>query len=489
MKVEIIARETIKPTSPTPQSLRDFKLSLIDQLAPPAYTSLLFLYSFNGDTDVCVSERSQQLKKSFSNTLALFYPLAGRLKDNIVIDCSDYGAVYVEARVDCPLVHLLEQPNGDKLTQLIPIEIESTEAITGGFVSLVQASFFYCGGVAFGVCISYKLADAATVATSMRCWAATTTTSGSIAAVLLYNEAALFPPREFSAEIPSINNFVKEKFAIKRFVFDASKVAALKAVASSVSVKRPTRAEVVSRVMPSLPKNSVGNLVGFYTAQKDHESEIKLQGLVQRTCISSDYFQAINLSVSAPAPVVRSLPATAPTVSPVVSPAPSPHPTIAATSDYSSSATAAPSPLDFFLFFNNISNSVSELREGMQVFDKNYVKMLETEDAFEAVTNYFKEAASQIIGHDVEFYTCTSLCNNSMYDHLDFGWGRPVWVMIPSMNNKNVMELIDTKKGDGSIEAWMILSRDDMDLFEHDSELLAYASVNPSVLDYTDTNK
>ncbi|KAL5826982.1 hypothetical protein ACOSQ3_018827 [Xanthoceras sorbifolium] len=433
MKVEIIARETIKPTSPTPQSLRDFKLSLIDQLAPPAYTSLLFLYSFNGDTDVCVSERSQQLKKSFSNTLALFYPLAGRLKDNIVIDCSDYGAVYVEARVDCPLVHLLEQPNGDKLTQLIPIEIESTEAITGGFVSLVQASFFYCGGVAFGVCISYKLADAATVATSMRCWAATTTTSGSIAAVLLYNEAALFPPREFSAEIPSINKFVKEKFAIKRFVFDASKVAALKAVASSVSVKRPTRAEVVAarknsgfsrpsamirvvnirrRVMPSLPKNSVGNLVGFYTAQKDHESEIKLQGLVR-----------------------------------------------------------------------------DELREGMQVFDKNYVKMLETEDAFEAVTNYFKEAASQIIGHDVEFYTCTSLCNNSMYDHLDFGWGRPVWVMIPSMNNKNVMELIDTKKGDGSIEAWMILSRDDMDLFEHDPELLAYASVNPSVLDYTDTNK
>ncbi|KAL5762308.1 hypothetical protein ACOSP7_018572 [Xanthoceras sorbifolium] len=406
MKVEIIARETIKPTSPTPQSLRDFKLSLIDQLAPPAYTSLLFLYSFNGDTDVCVSERSQQLKKSFSDTLALFYPLAGRLKDNIVIDCSDYGAVYVEARVDCPLVHLLEQPNGDKLTQLIPIEIESTEAITGGFVSLVQASFFYCGGVAFGVCISYKLADAATVATSMRCWAATTTTSGSIAAVLLYNEAALFPPREFSAEIPSINNFVKEKFAIKRFVA-ARKNSGFSRPSAMIRVVNIRR-----RVMPSLPKNSVGNLVGFYTAQKDHESEIKLQGLVR-----------------------------------------------------------------------------DELREGMQVFDKNYVKMLKTEDAFEAVTNYFKEAASQIIGHDVEFYTCTSLCNNSMYDHLDFGWGRPVWVMIPSMNNKNVMELIDTKKGDGSIEAWMILSRDDMDLFEHDPELLAYASVNPSVLDYTDTNK
>ncbi|KAH7570435.1 hypothetical protein JRO89_XS05G0106300 [Xanthoceras sorbifolium] len=295
MKVEIIARETIKPTSPTPQSLRDFKLSLIDQLAPHVYASLFFFYSFNGDTDVCASEQSQQLKKSFSDTLALFYPLAGRLKDNIVIDCSYYGAVYVEAPVDCPLVCLLKQPNGDKLTQLIPIEIESTESITGGFVSLVQASFFDCDGVAVGVCISHKLAVTAAVATFMRCWAATTTTLGSTTSVSLYDGAALFPPREFSAEILPITNFIKEKFAIKRF--NTSKVAALKALASSASVERPTRAEVVSlliwkctmsaarknigfsrlsamirvvnirkRVVPQLSKNSTRNLVGFYTA-------------------------------------------------------------------------------------------------------------------------------------------------------------------------------------------------------------------------------
>ncbi|KAL5826985.1 hypothetical protein ACOSQ3_018830 [Xanthoceras sorbifolium] len=113
--------------------------------------------------------------------------------------------------------------------------------------------------------------------------------------VSLYDGAALFPPREFSAEILPITNFIKEKFAIKRF--NTSKVAALKALASSASVERPTRAEVVSlliwkctmsaarknigfsrlsamirvvnirkRVVPQLSKNSTRNLVGFYTA-------------------------------------------------------------------------------------------------------------------------------------------------------------------------------------------------------------------------------
>ncbi|KAK2636673.1 hypothetical protein Ddye_031465 [Dipteronia dyeriana] len=437
MKIQITARETLKPSSPTPQSLRDFKLSLIDQLIPPVYVSTLLFYPFiNGGTNNHF-ERSEKLKKSFSDTLTLFYPLAGKTVDNITIDCSDYGALYVEARVDCALSEFLQQSNWDQLGEFIPIKDESTEESVG-FFSAVQASFFDCGGVAIAMSILHKLADAATAAVAMRCWAVTTFGSADAAetVVPLYKSAEIFPPmRFFTAGAPPLVDFKKEKLPRKRLVFEASKIAALKALAVSESVERPTSAESVTaliwkcalnaarsnsgvsrpsiliravnirrKIEPPLPDNSVGNLVGFYTAEKD-ESETELNGLV------------------------------------------------------------------------------SELRDKLKLFDNNYVKMLQQEDAFEAVTEYLKASATQMMRHDMEFYICTTWCNFSFYD-IDFGWGRPVWVTMGSSGyKKNVIELLDTNKGDGSIEAWVVLSEQDMYLFERDPELLAYASLNPSVLD------
>ncbi|KAK0573311.1 hypothetical protein LWI29_006249 [Acer saccharum] len=142
----------------------------------------------------------------------------------------------------------------------------------------------------------------------MRCWAATTFGSADAPAMVpLYNSAEIFPPRKFSASgVPKLVDFKKEKFPIKRLVFEASKVTALKALAVSETVERPTRAESVMaliwkcalnaarsnsgvsrpsiltravnirrKIEPPLPDNSVGNLVGFYTAEKD-ESETEL---------------------------------------------------------------------------------------------------------------------------------------------------------------------------------------------------------------------
>ncbi|KAK1574952.1 hypothetical protein Q3G72_001294 [Acer saccharum] len=190
--------------------------------------------------------------------------------------------------------------------------------------------------------ISHKLADAATAAFAMRCWAVTTfgSTDAAEAVVPLYNSAEIFPPRRFSAAgVPPLVDFKKEKLPIKRLVFEASKVAALKALAVSDSVEQPTRAESVTaliwkcalnvarsnsgvsrpsiltravnirrKIEPPLPDNSVGNLVWFYTAEKD-ESETELKGLVR------------------------------------------------------------------------------EIRDKLKVFDKNYLKMLQQEDTFKAMTD------------------------------------------------------------------------------------------------------
>ncbi|KAL9431673.1 hypothetical protein AB3S75_026800 [Citrus x aurantiifolia] len=44
MQLDIISKEIIKPSSPTPLQLKTHKLSLLDQLAPDIYTSFLLFY-------------------------------------------------------------------------------------------------------------------------------------------------------------------------------------------------------------------------------------------------------------------------------------------------------------------------------------------------------------------------------------------------------------------------------------------------------------
>lgn len=93
MKVEIMSKETIKPSSPTPPHLRNFKLSLLDQLAAQVNGCSINFYRSNNNHQ-SPSQTSENLKKSLSETLTLFYPFAGRLVDNLIIDCNDNGALY-----------------------------------------------------------------------------------------------------------------------------------------------------------------------------------------------------------------------------------------------------------------------------------------------------------------------------------------------------------------------------------------------------------
>ena len=131
-KVEIIHKETIKPSFPTPDDRKILKLSLFDQFTPITYTPLVLFYPVNnGDSLASIAEKSQKLKKSLSETLTHFYPLAGRLKENTSIDCNDQGAEFIEARINCLLSEMLKNPDSQILNQFLPAPIESPEAATG----------------------------------------------------------------------------------------------------------------------------------------------------------------------------------------------------------------------------------------------------------------------------------------------------------------------------------------------------------------------
>ena len=153
MKPEIIYRQTIKPSSPTPDSKQIYKFSVLDQLIPDRfYGGVIFFYqNKEGDNSVDVAHISSVLKKSLSETLTHYYPLAGRIKDGVTVECNDEGAYFSEARVDCHLEGFLKHPEArDDLDLLVPGEIQSNSSDMGSLL-LIQITFFSCGGIAIGL--------------------------------------------------------------------------------------------------------------------------------------------------------------------------------------------------------------------------------------------------------------------------------------------------------------------------------------------------
>ncbi|KAM2214371.1 hypothetical protein ACFXTI_021125 [Malus domestica] len=121
------------------------------------------------------------------------------------------------------------------------------------------------------------------------------------------------------------------------------------------------------------------------------------------------------------------------------------------------------------------------MRKAMIEFNENHPKRLKGENMFEVICEYFKEIGSIMRRDDINFFICTSVCNFGIYE-IDFGWGKPIWATIPGGTLKNVATLMDTIERDG-VDAWISLSEEDMAIFERDPELLAFASVNPSVFE------
>ena len=82
----------------------------------------------------------------------------------------------------------------------------------------------------------------------------------------------------------------------------------------------------------------------------------------------------------------------------------------------------------------------------------------------------------------VRVYTFSSVCKFPFYE-TDFGWGKPAWMTCPMLFPMYLI-FMDTKSGDG-IEVWATLKDEVMAVLEHDEELLAFASLNPSISDKT----
>jgi hypothetical protein len=364
--------------------------------------------------------------------LTHFYPFAGRLKDNSSIECDDHGAEYIEARIHCILSDILKKPDTEVLKQLLPAAL-SEAATARDSQLLVQASFFDCGGLAIGMNLSHKVADAATVTTFIKCWAATARRSSTEVVISpVFMGASIFP--QMDLPIPMLPlDLIQGESVMKRFVFEAPKITALKAKAISASVPDPTRVESVTaliwkcamsasrsnlgvprksvlslsvnmrkRLVPTLPDNYGGNYVGRISARMEDHDDLELQGIVSR------------------------------------------------------------------------------IRKDLIEFGENYAKITQGDDTSLAICKAVEEFGKMAMSKDIDSYNGTSWCRFELYD-ADFGWGKPTWLStVFTRKLKNLMCLIDTRDGDG-IEACISLSREDMALFESNKELLEFAAAYHSV--------
>jgi shikimate O-hydroxycinnamoyltransferase len=122
MEIELISRETIKPSLQTPSHLRIYPLSFIDNIMFRTYVPTIFFYKPNDISDQ--NFKISQLRKSLSQLLSKYYPFAGRFKDEITIECNDQGVSFLVTKIKNKLSEILESPTDNLLNPLFPDELQ-----------------------------------------------------------------------------------------------------------------------------------------------------------------------------------------------------------------------------------------------------------------------------------------------------------------------------------------------------------------------------
>ncbi|XP_019225712.1 PREDICTED: vinorine synthase-like [Nicotiana attenuata] len=275
--MELISQEFIRPVSPTPNHLKSYDYSLHDQFSPTNYIPILLYYpppqlgEDNQNPNAINSTRLKQLKKSLSQVLAHYYPLAGRLgKNNTSVDCNDEGVPFIEA-----FVH--NQRLEDILMRMV-----------------------------IGISATHKIFDASSVLTFLTDWSALARQDNpNFVLTQLVPIATLVPS---STEVPPVPDgeavISREPCRTNIYVFNSSSIANLKIKGSSENIPIPSRVEVVTsilwkcltanskkpsflthvvnlrkRVDPPLHAHHIGNFVWLLLASK-HESEEDIASMV-----------------------------------------------------------------------------------------------------------------------------------------------------------------------------------------------------------------
>ncbi|KAM7488388.1 hypothetical protein LguiB_025872 [Lonicera macranthoides] len=440
-RIKVLSSDTIKPSSPTPSHLRTFKLSSIDQIAPLNYSPIIFYYPLIDAGQDKIKQISSRLKESLSETLSLFFPLAGRIRDHLFVDCNDEGILFSEALVDCDLSEFLKEPELDSLEKFLPCSQFCLVPVQEAVQVAIRLNVFNSGGIAIGMCFLHKMVDGTTMAAFLKSWAATAGARPCSDKPVQPDYLAAsqrYPPRE---ELPSEGPLLfKESWLIKmgkgvtrRFVFSSTAISALKETLSA-------HEENPSRVLA---------VAGFFWKSATAASKIVLGPQHRKSSVVGF---AVNLRPRVVPPMSESC--------------------FANVAWQALATYKAP----------NVGNETFELQDSVGLLRDAIRKISDIKyDGFLGLSKLREEMVELFGEDDPDAYIFSSWCKFGFYE-LDFGWGKPIWISniggsLPMFANYAL--LVDSRC-DG-IEAWVCLDERIMDVLERDPEFLAFASVNPSI--------
>jgi len=442
MEIELLSRETIKPSSPTPSHLRIYPLSFIDNILFRLYVPVIFFYNPNEGSHQ--NSKISLLRKSLSQLLSKYYPFAGRLKDKITIECNDQGVSFLVTKIKNKLSEILKNPTDDTLNPLFPDELQWKDMDWSDTLIAIQINCFACGGMAISICMSHKIGDAATIFNFMNDWSAINQKLQEeeeedkgllvLPFPLLDGGASVFPQRDLTI-FPELVLTRKNNVVCKRFVFQPSMIKSLKAMATSRSMySPPSRVQAVTAWI--------------------YKRAVSLMGLNFQTALFS---MGVDLRKRMVPPLSEKC------VGNIV---------------WFSSMVADKKEME-------LHELVFKIKEGLSQFGE-FIP-----ETFGAKKNENLSVISECLKQVTEphpenenLFTFSSWCRFPMYE-TNFGWGNPTWVTTFGCSSRNIIFLMDTRDGEG-IEAIVNMEENYMTKFEHEVELLRHASLNPSNVGHDD---
>lgn len=427
--VSICDKSFITPSSLTPPTLRLHKLSFIEQSFSNMYIPLAFFYPKVEQREESKSSHelshiAHLLQTSLSQTLASYYPYAGKLRDNTTVDCNDMGAEFLSVRIKCHMSEILDHPHAESI--VFPKNLPWANNYEGGNLLVAQLSKFDCGGIAVSVCLSHKIGDGCSVLNFLNDWSSLTrdhTKTTLVPSPRFVGDSVFSTQKYGPLTTPQIVSDLSECVQ-KRFIFPTAKLDALRAkVAAESGVENPTRSEIVSALLfkcatkaasstilrpsklvhylnvrtmikPRLPRSAIGDLLSVFSTTVTNEKDIELPILV-----------------------------------------------------------------------------CNMRKEVVRAYKKDQVE--QNELVLEVVES-IRKGKIPFEDENCNVYFCSNVCKYPYYS-VDFGWGKPERVGTPNGPCENFFFLKDYQTGRG-VEARVMLQKQHMSEFEGDEELLEFIS-------------